>query len=177
MRCVGVRKTSDPSNLVELWWTMKVKWLWELLRNKRGGWARIYICSSARALIERPLGADTKSWQVIRRILDLRPVAVLDDTGDTRVCGLEVSVEVTVESTWRREWWGFWHSLDLCNDLHCLEKCPGLRQLMHNLFSFTVAIMRSWESDLNFVHEKRGWISVCTRDKVYQSKERHWQQS
>ena len=36
--------------------------------------------SKAYALMDKPLGEITISWQVMRRELDLRPVAVCDDT-------------------------------------------------------------------------------------------------
>lgn len=54
--------------------------------------------SKARAVIERPLGEVTETWQVIRRVFDFRLVAVLEDTGVKGFSEVGDAVDEAIES-------------------------------------------------------------------------------
>lgn len=54
--------------------------------------------SKACAVIERPLGEVTETWQVIRRVFDFRLVAVLEDTGVKGFSEVGDAVDEAIES-------------------------------------------------------------------------------
>lgn len=125
------------------------------------------LSSSALASIVDPSGALTNTRQVISKALDFNLTAVYDATsvGLFELGGSEellMGVPLCV-STCNKVWWGFWHFLHLWLDLHCLTKCPELRQFMHRLLSFRVEILLSCGNALNFAQAYRGCFSFVQR--------------
>ena len=97
----------------------------ETLRDKRGRWCRVKECSCFN---RTTIWGEIRTRQVIRRVLDVRPAAVLDVTGltdvpvdDGELCSL---------SKYNSEWCGFCRCLQRWADLYYLTKCPGVRQFI-----------------------------------------------
>ena len=111
--------------------------------------------------IDEPLGALTKTWQVMSRESDLNAMAVLETTGFSGVLvGGRMGGVSPWFSMWSKVWCGFWQFLHLWRVLHCLTMCPDPKKLMHKSFILSVATFLSCDFDLNLVPAYKGCLSV-----------------